>query len=819
MRNFAFFPGRIRRSRRRIVTTKTPLPVLAGFPSSTQEGTTVTGQMTRESGGDYAPGTVFEFRSSNNGGSSYSSWATVTGSTAVRLLGAASPYTVQYDVPFIAGNSDTNHQIQLRATESGSTLSDAGTSGIIVGTAVTDLDTTVDDNLIPLASVQAAFGFSRHVSGYSGNTCRLRRVSDNAELDFTFDATGRFALTTVLIWRGTSAVNFVGFYDQRGSGKTLAASGTTPFCDASGGVLRHAYDWSSEIDDTAGQLTLSNTEGGIGIPLGGSNHLVLTNSGFTVSEGFEVYLSASHRERVATTASAQPTVLGNTTTQKFLMSYGVSTTNELQIRMGSSTEMSVYRQGTTSQANIGVPPNGFTKKNSYRVRSMGLDATNFWGRHLGRMTITAANAGNQSSVSALANGTLRIGSNFAGSGTGCQQLVSAVIVTKTLTNAQRFVLESRLANTAFQHLAMPVSSMVDLFDEWLDWRDISGNPQTGARTVSGKKSKLTLNVLQSADWTHNFTIPQNGLTGLRRTNMTTTSAYFEATTNYLTDATEVTAFQFFFEEGDQGSSNIWDYWSLAASRTDFSRVAFELGRDHAGPRMMTTVDPALDPNDRSATQFIATTTNPDQVLGGWSQPMGKYALKLTGHGITSPYTTAAAGTTAGIYGAVTIPIGTVINNAYMQSTFNVYPGTPELRRWSDTSTTGNAALPYIFANSNAAGQNALQFVAATSKKNPLYDFTTATENLVRTATNTLYASPFQGTMLGSMDSDVAIAPGSGPHMKAPSTFKICSTSYQGAGRHPQGVYLITAFAKTPLTMRQIQAVQANLYKVFTQGYA
>ena len=76
------------------------------------------------------------------------------------------------------------------------------------------LDAPIPTTLLPKA--YHAFGFDRMVEGYAGNTTRLKRLSDNVEEDFGFNATtGIFDIAAVETWRDGADVDAVTLLTKR----------------------------------------------------------------------------------------------------------------------------------------------------------------------------------------------------------------------------------------------------------------------------------------------------------------------------------------------------------------------------------------------------------------------------------------------------------------------------------------------------------------------------------------------------------------------------------------------------------------------------
>ena len=64
-------------------------------------------------------------------------------------------------------------------------------------------------------------GFKRHLSAYTGDCCRIRRSSDNAERDIPFDSDGIVDVRKMRSFAVNSDIYLVTFYDQSGNALKL----------------------------------------------------------------------------------------------------------------------------------------------------------------------------------------------------------------------------------------------------------------------------------------------------------------------------------------------------------------------------------------------------------------------------------------------------------------------------------------------------------------------------------------------------------------------------------------------------------------------
>ena len=84
--------------------------------------------------------------------------------------------------------------------------------------------------------VRVAFSVRRLLTTYEGSLIRLRRQSDDAELDFGFDSNGDLDVAVIVAWLGGSNGWVVTWYDQSGNGynATQAVAATQPQYIANG---------------------------------------------------------------------------------------------------------------------------------------------------------------------------------------------------------------------------------------------------------------------------------------------------------------------------------------------------------------------------------------------------------------------------------------------------------------------------------------------------------------------------------------------------------------------------------------------------------
>ena len=74
----------------------------------------------------------------------------------------------------------------------------------------------LDENL---ENISFAFALRVLVSDYEGPLVRLRRASDNAEMDFYCNDDDKVDVNAINTWRGSALVYVVTWYDQSGLGR------------------------------------------------------------------------------------------------------------------------------------------------------------------------------------------------------------------------------------------------------------------------------------------------------------------------------------------------------------------------------------------------------------------------------------------------------------------------------------------------------------------------------------------------------------------------------------------------------------------------
>lgn len=337
-----------------------------------------------------------------------------------------------------------------------------------------------------LSKGQSAYGFDLLVQGYAGNTVRLKRLSDNVEADFGFDADGIFNLAGVHTWRSGANVDVVKFYDQIGSAITLDAVNKVTFV-VSDVVERFGTIWGNytvsatktsgssvvtvasttlmavgmlvtgvgiptntviESVDSGTQITLSqnatvsetsnivirnglltrdNTKGAVGCNTGVNRGYfrTSTNLTFTPSTGLEVHMlwSPNKRKRQSVASSQY----GGDTTTEYLFAYGFSNNAyfRVQVISGSSVYNTRLKTSTADTSTTQASGGVLMKQYSQQVLSFAYSTSRLGSYSTAAKETDIALAGTSNPADGgLNNGRLYVGTAFTFSGDGSVQTTS-----------------------------------------------------------------------------------------------------------------------------------------------------------------------------------------------------------------------------------------------------------------------------------------------------------------------------------------------------------------------------------------------------------
>lgn len=678
------------------------------------------------------------------------------------------------------------------------------TPGEVTASVTVNIDPPIDT--ATASKVQLAFGFDQLVESFSGDTVRLVRVSDSAESDFGFDATGRFDTSAVCTWAAGSAVKLKQFYDQVGTGE-VHSYGTQPtFMDASCGVTRFGTTWSS----TDGQLSRSN-QGGVGVLYDGATISgSTTTSGITTASGLEVHILASPNTRKVGSGITDPAGLSPDGNRAVFWEYYVAANRYLQNRLSDGGYLDIGRfytsgdggtnitlNNNTTNGATGTIDNSALKKYQTHVDTIAISGTVVKRYRYGAKTMERAmNAATQTAFGNLTNGTLYTGVGGPGFAYYADYLFGGIIVTDTLTDYERYMVQAKLTALAQQHLLIDVATLTGYFDEFVDFRDANA----GTGQVAGRNGLLTIQYDTTGSPTTDYSYTSVlGVKGVRNPDNANNDNTFAATDNYFYDAQQATILTFTVPE----QSGIFDIWSMNPT-TDANGYAsgtngLSIGVDHAQPRLIVDVDDTLDTNGYAGSYGYTDNCT-------FSQGNMKYGEKLVIGDWQPPVVTSADCTLGAPWSSRFIASGSTITQSDVESWTNLFAPTPEL--------DNDYQIDF-----ETKGANVPQLYIATLQPNANYDFAgtqSAREPYMKRATNYLYAAAGTGAPISHIDSSVGSEIDSGNHMHLTSSYKILSGKYQGTTM--EGTNLLWGFKKGVLTQTQAMQVNVSLYKIYNDGY-
>lgn len=111
-----------------------------------------------------------------------------------------------------------------------------------------------------LSNIIAAYSTRRLLSSYTGALIRLRRSSDNAESDFTYDGAGDLDVATIAAWLGAATGYIKTWYDQSGNSYhvTQATAANQPTYVAIGQNNKPVLDFAGGLPAVASYLTCAS---------------------------------------------------------------------------------------------------------------------------------------------------------------------------------------------------------------------------------------------------------------------------------------------------------------------------------------------------------------------------------------------------------------------------------------------------------------------------------------------------------------------------------------------------------------------------------
>ncbi len=644
-----------------------------------------------------------------------------------------------------------------------------------------------------LADAFYAYGFSRLVHGYTGNTVRLKRLSDNAEADFGFDSIGAFDEDAVVTWAAGASVDVVHYKDQMGSADVFPAVGQVSYL-VSGVVQRFGTDFNT----STAALTRSTSNGGVGADLGSERgYLATSNLTLDASGGLEVHMLWSHNERKTSNASDP---LGGNQDDEYIFTYGHSENYYVRHAVGRGSSIDETRVKILTNTNQ-LFKGGAYKQNAQFVASTGYNGTTYGMYARGeKITNGTMNAASNTGILAgdLDDGRLIVGNTFTGTSGNLRTsdfmngIFGGIILTGVLTDLERFTLQAKLSAIGQQHRIATEATISGYFDEIFLMKNTNGT--TGLLAGEKAQSSLQFNISTGTpSFTFNRAHEKVGLVGVYADDDDNFDNGFKATNTFYSGVTSGTVMGVFmlddtgnnasysnslathFVQGtgsELGTSN--DPRSLAIG-FDHGELAFE-SRMHV---------------DRDDDTLIGRRKKADETLfdyDGVNQPKGKYNFKTSHRDFT--YT----GETIDSY-------------AFTEATWkNVDGSAPYLL----DAPTG-ADTPENASFSKKVGVLLTQI--ATFEAPSGYDRADsyATRKAARLdATSKSYA--FAGLMpLGHEDGAVAINPNAGVVDSADNSY-IMTQNYQLAFK---GTRFMIGLSTDVLTQAQIEEVHINSYKLLT----
>lgn len=661
------------------------------------------------------------------------------------------------------------------------------TVGGVVPPVAVALDAPVTASMVAAGKLIEAYGFDRLVEGYSGNTVQAQNADTSALVNLGFDAS-TFAFNAASLPSNSNLLSMVG---QGGTGvpMSLVAGGVAALTRS--GVAPRL----GTVRDASEQLTRSAANGAVGVNLAAAGSLVSGALPVTLSSGgYEIHMLWSPNNRkIASNDSTDP--LGGNNTRENIACFGTNSNNQMIAYMGGGTGTDFCRMQAGGQMNqtTGKSPSGTYryKAKSQHVTSYIMSATGFMEIEHGKITKTVAlNAATTTAIQAASmdNGVLGIGGVFSSTTTTAQAatnrgdiVFSAVIITKALTDAERFMLQSKLAAIGQQHRIATVDTIKGYFDEIVDLRDTNA----GTGRVTGKNAKLNVDFnVGSGLFAGGYTVPGVGATGLRSTS-TAVGASYLATDNYFADVLEGTVMRLSFWETNAQNNNLaWDLSMSNGGEQTAAGYSLLHGYHHAVAAFGSKPSNSVDTLPRVGTRLKADLTSfGASVYDGINQTLAKYNF-IDGHIPMS-------------YGE------TVSGYVFTKSTWeNTDPSQPYLLDAPVYSPVADG-VQYPFK------PNQLQLHIATFAPPVGYNPLSPDPTLFLSGTTNSYVSGGGVDPIGHMDGSIAKATRVGVR-HATSDHKVKSVQYQYAF---QGTRCLWGFAKRQLTETEIETIQVNLYKL------
>lgn len=518
--------------------------------------------------------------------------------------------------------------------------------------------------------------------------------------------------------------------------------------------------------------------------------------------------------------------LGSDSRGEVLLSYGASTTNNATLKMfGGNNTFSARRiataDGGTDQ--FGNVDNYTMNANSLQIISWNIrdtaDTTKIkvhsFGASPSALTLSAGNQ-TANTNAGFQNATLKIGAgisttgSWASGGTGNSNgdfVFGALIISETLTEAERRDLHGKMRLKAEPSLNLSKSNLEALFSERLDFRDVDGS-----RLLMGKNGKLALqfNVSTpfggfSPNFTYGATSNYLGMTGVKFNDDTNLANTFQsvttgtATSDYWTQQDEGTYIVIGTRDATGGAGytgNLGDWFSIGTGNPPDQTAgakpvnnSFGAIWHHSQPAVLTKIADFYDVNGKTG----VTAWN-DQ--GMWQAGM-KYFYPTAHGGLDElqllPSTRTVEGTT--------YPVGTLLNMELLAGTLNKYSHTPEMDYITGNSINTPKNFDYAMCQigtfKNGAGYDKNGSQASRDAN-------------ARTATVKNYVAPVTGVGIGAFDCSYARQVGTANNVhSAPNSKWLKGVDTTNIKAHVAFI----GVSERALTESEILKVQANAFKL------
>ncbi len=483
-----------------------------------------------------------------------------------------------------------------------------------------------------------AFGFDRLVSGYSGNTVRLKRLSDNAQADFGCTSIGLFDYTAVTTWASGANVDVVKFYDQKGSATELIATGTVSFIRSS--VVKR---FGTTLDsDTL--LVRDPDNGGVGAYLGSANDGAFYTGALTIPQsttGLEIHYLFSPEERKMDGTYKASDPWGANNDSEYFMCYG-TTSNTISHQTGGDwRDIIAVSAGSTDFVLNGDKMS--YRQYSQQVITYALGSSSFSVYDRGKKTTTNYAGTNITSIPAggLNNGGLFIGGNKGANLTSVAAtarhngIFGGVILTQALSDAQRYELRAKLAAVGQQHYIRSRADIEAYFTEMFIGKDASSGTWAGRLGACTLELNTSVVAEGTPNWQYNYELPGIGIKGLRAPpinagspagagNLANAANSMKATSTYFAGKTKGSVWAVVHSE--YSGNNLASYIGQATGNgRDSVNLSLKLGFDHNTVAAQIQWAASRDPNGLTGVRKRADRTQfGAAIYDGQNQALGKY---------------------------------------------------------------------------------------------------------------------------------------------------------------------------------------------------